>query len=151
MLLEIFLHVGVFTHSTDESIVDKAHVGVKLLVGGDIFFFCRFYAFSLHLREIYRKHQQRMVKFVGLIERSCKGGFRVGIRTLGVGILPERLDAMATPFWKPAREKLQSVRAHSAISWLGAMTVLSTTVQNRTSSSSEGRFFCGNRYRLQMM
>lgn len=98
MLLEIFLHVGVFTHSTDKSIVDKAHVGVELLVGRDIFFFCRLYALSFHLREIYRQHQQRMVKFVGLIERSCKGGFRVGIRTLGVGILPKRLDGHGHTF-----------------------------------------------------
>ena len=39
-----------------------------------------------------------MVKLVGLIERSCKGGFRVGIRTLGVGILPERLDGHGHTF-----------------------------------------------------
>ncbi|GFI67158.1 hypothetical protein IMSAG192_00682 [Muribaculaceae bacterium] len=88
--LKICFHIGIFSDSAHKLILDKFHIRVEIVMAWEIFMLGLVNLYLAHMRQVYHQLQERMIKFVGLIERCAERTAGIYQRRAHVGIIVER-------------------------------------------------------------
>ena len=84
MLLKIRFQIFIVFEAGDETVVDKAGVGVEIFVCGEIFGLGVVESQSLLACQLHHKHKEAVVEFVCLVERGFELTSGVDIGHSGV-------------------------------------------------------------------